>query len=295
MNMARKTGLGKGLDALIPSGPPEGQFQAAGAANAGGVIRVSVTAIEPNPHQPRTHFDPDELAELAASIHEHGILQPLLVTKSETPERYTLIAGERRWLAAKQAGLFEVPVLIREANELERVELALIENVQRADLGPLETAEAYRQLAEDFNLAHEQIATRVGKSRTTVTNTLRLLKLPDAIRKSLAEGQISEGHARALLALTTPQAQSAALQSILKNHLNVRQTEELVQKLSGTKPESPPKKNISPEITALERRLRDGLSTKVTLKQSRKGGTLVIHYYSQEELDSLVERILAGK
>lgn len=292
--MARKTGLGRGLDALIPSGPPEGQFQVEGMGTSG-VTRISINAIEPNPHQPRTHFDPDELAELAASIMEHGVLQPVLVTRSESPGKYTLIAGERRWLAARTAGLNEVPALVREANEQERVELALIENVQRADLGALETAEAYRQLAEDFNLAHEQIAARVGKSRTSVTNTLRLLKLPEAIRKSLADGQISEGHARALLALATPQAQAAALQSILKNHLNVRQTEELVQKLSGLKPEHTPKKSVPPEISALEARLRDGLSTKVTLNQSRKGGTLVIHYYSQEELDSLVERILAKK
>jgi ParB family chromosome partitioning protein len=197
-------------------------------------------------------------------------------------------------LAARQAGLETVPAVLRDASQQQLVELALVENVQRADLGPLEAAEAYRQLEEDFNLSHDEIATRVGKSRVTVTNTLRLLRLPPEVQRVLAEGQISEGHARALLGLSTIQAQMAALQSILKHDLNVRQTEQLVRKLSGQKPSRVLQPSQSPEIVALEERLRSYLGTKVSLNRRRKGGTLVIHYYSEEELNALIERILGG-
>lgn len=287
--MTRKSGLGKGLEALIPGGD---SFQPAPPISQQGVQQIPASQIKPNPRQPRTHMNPEQLAELAASVREHGILQPLLVTLGSKPQEYILIAGERRLLAARQAGLETVPVLVREANELERTELALIENVQRADLSPLETAEAYRQLAEDFGLAHDQIAERVGKSRVAITNTLRLLKLPPAIQQALAEERISEGHARALLSLPSVQAQVAALQSILRNELNVRQTEELVRKLTGERPPAAPRPALPPELAAVEDRLRHGLGTKVTLNQRKRGGTLTIHYYSEEELNALVERIL---
>jgi ParB family chromosome partitioning protein len=288
--MTKRSGLGRGLDALIPS--EEGFTQA--VESSGGVTQLAVSAISPNPRQPRVRFDPAELAELAASIREHGILQPLIVTQGQQPGQYTLIAGERRLLAARQAALDTVPVIVREATQQEQVELALIENVQRADLGALEAAEAYRQLAEDFSLSHEAIAARVGKSRVSITNTLRLLKLPAVVQEAIADERITEGHARALLALSTPQAQSAALQSILKHDLNVRQTEELVRRLSGERPLRVPKIGLPPELAAIEDRLRHQLGTKVSLNPSRKGGTLVIHYYSDEELDALVERIAAG-
>jgi ParB family transcriptional regulator, chromosome partitioning protein len=288
--MTKRSGLGRGLDALIPS---EEDFIAP-AGPSGGITQLAVSAITPNPRQPRVRFDPAELAELAASIREHGILQPLIVTQGEQPGQYILIAGERRLLAARQAALENVPAMVREATQQELVELALIENVQRADLGPLEAAEAYRQLVEDFGLSHEAVAERVGKSRVTVTNTLRLLKLPSMVQEAIAEERITEGHARALLALTTPQAQAAALQSILKNDLNVRQTEELVRRLSGERLPRPPKIGLPAELAAIEDRLRHRLGTKVSLNPTRKGGTLVIHYYSDEELDALVERIAAG-
>jgi ParB family transcriptional regulator, chromosome partitioning protein len=288
--MARKSGLGKGLDALIPT---ENFLSDEGKTpSEGGIFQIPIEQIIPNPHQPRTHFDPQELSELASSIREHGILQPMLVTNGNMPGQYILIAGERRLLAAQQAGLDRVPVVVREATEQERVELALIENLQRSDLGPLETAEAYRQLSEDYALPHEQIAERVGKSRTSVTNTLRLLKLPSEVQQALAGGQISEGHARALLGLPNSQAQVAALQTILKKELTVRQAEALVRLLAGQKPASSPKAYKSPEIEEIETRLRQSLGTKVSLKHHRKGGTLVIHYYSDEELTTLVEQLL---
>ncbi|HEX9617247.1 MAG TPA: ParB/RepB/Spo0J family partition protein [Anaerolineales bacterium] len=284
--MTRKTGLGKGLDALIPGGES--------ALPASDVPLLPADRISPNPRQPRSRFDPEELAELAASIREHGVIQPLIVTRGEQTGHYTLIAGERRLLAARQAGLQDVPAILREASEQQLVELALVENVQRADLGPLEAAEAYRQLAEEFNLSHEEIASRVGKSRTAITNTLRLLKLPADIQQALAEGAITEGHARALLALPTPQAQSAAMNTILKHGLNVRQSEELVRKLSGHQPEKLLKPASPPEVKAIEERLRQRLGTRVTLNRRGNSGRLVIHYYSDEELNALIDLILGG-
>jgi ParB family transcriptional regulator, chromosome partitioning protein len=283
--MSKRSGLGRGLDALIPGGEPPPPPTA-------GVAQIPVEAITRNPHQPRTHFDEAELDELAASIREHGVLQPLLVTLSVTPDQYTLIAGERRLLASQRAGLTTVPAIVREANQQQLVEWALIENVQRADLSPLETAEAYRQLHEDFGLTQEEVANQVGKSRVAVTNTLRLLKLPEGVRHALAEGSLSEGHARALLGLSSPQAQIAALDTVLKNGLTVRQTEDLVRKMSGVKPASHLKTSAPPEITSLEERLRTYLGTKVNLSPRRKGGTLVIHYYSDEELDALMNKLM---
>ncbi|NMC54212.1 MAG: ParB/RepB/Spo0J family partition protein [Chloroflexi bacterium] len=283
--MARKGGLGKGLDALIPSQPVEGQTPAPG-------MSVSIAKIVPNPRQPRQVLREEDLQDLAASIKEHGIIQPLIVSYDAAADTYILIAGERRLKAAVLAGLAAVPVVVRQVNDQQQLELALIENIQRSDLSPLETAEAYQHLHNDFGLSHEEIAVRVGKNRVTVTNTLRLLKLPESILKALTLGEISEGHARALLALTSSQAQVAALQTILNQKLTVRQTEELVQKLSGEKPASPPRKPIAPEIKALEEKLRDQLGTRVTMRHGKKGGTLTLHYYSTEELDTLLSILL---
>lgn len=281
--MSRKSGLGRGLDALIISSDRSPQSDA---------YYISVDRIIPNPRQPRAQIDLEELNELAASISEHGVIQPIIVTYDKQADQYTLIVGERRLLAARQAGYESVPAIVREVSEQQRLVLALIENVQRTDLNPLEAANAYRQLSDEFHLSHEEISTYVGKSRVSVTNTLRLLKLPHDVRQALAGNLITEGHARALLALQTSQAQSAILQSILSNELNVRQTEELIRKFSGQ-----PSKNIrrpppSPEIAALEERLRTQLGTKVKINSRKKGGTLVIHYYSNEELEALIEAIL---
>jgi ParB family chromosome partitioning protein len=206
-----------------------------------------------------------------------------------------LIAGERRLLAAKEAGLETVPVVVREATDQQRLELALIENIQRADLNPLEEAEAYRQLADDFGMTHEAIAIRVSKKRTTVTNTLRLLNLTADAKQALVDGEISEGHARALLSLESKQAQSAALSTLLRNDLNVRQTEELVRKLSGNKVTRRSRPALSPEIADLEERLRSHLNTQVSMKEYRKGGSITIRYFSDEELNAILDRFFADQ
>jgi ParB family chromosome partitioning protein len=254
------------------------------------VQQVAVNAIVPNPHQPRSHFAETQLQELADSIKTHGVIQPLIVRATE--DGFTLIAGERRLQAAKLAGLNTVPVVLREADAQQLVEIALVENVQRADLSPLESAEAYQQLHEEFGLSHEQVAKRVGKSRVAITNTIGLLDLSAAIKEALAEGAISEGHARALKALDTAKAQGAALKTVIDQALNVRQTEELVRKLKGSKPAKTKKAAAAPEIEALQGQLRDALGTKVSLQHGAKGGRITLFYYSDEELNSLVDRLL---
>ncbi len=279
--MPPKRGLGRGLDALIPI-----------SETSAGVTQLPVSAIGRNPRQPRTRLDPTELDELANSIREHGVIQPLIVAQSAYPGQYTLIAGERRLEAARLAGLPTIPALIREATDQQLLELALVENLQRADLGPLETAHAYKHLAEDFGLSHEEIAAQVGKKRVTVTNTLRLLKLPARLLDALAGGEITEGHARALLALPNPQAQTAAFTTVLNKGLNVRQTEELVRRLLGQKESRLAKPARQVESDALATRLREALGTKVALRRGRKGGTIVIHFYSDEELNAIAEAIL---
>ncbi|MDF1500475.1 MAG: ParB/RepB/Spo0J family partition protein [Anaerolineales bacterium] len=285
--MTKKRGLGRGLDALIPSGqgPP---------ADAAGVRQVPVKNVKPNPRQPRLNIDPAELDSLSSSIKEHGVLQPIVVLPEDDQGGYTLIAGERRLRAARQAGLEEIPAIVRDVNERQQLELALIENLQRADLNPLEAAEGYRQLIDDFDLSHDDIAARIGKSRTAVTNTIRLLKLSAAVRTALQDGKISEGHARALLALSTAQAQSAALQTVLSRTLNVRQTEELVRKLSGERKERKPASTQPPEEKALEDQLRQALGTRVTLRRGTRGGSIVLRFYSDEELNALVDQLLGS-
>jgi len=306
--MPQRSGLGKGLDALIPTAPVKQQP----VAGDGGVLQLPADAIVPNPRQPRKgEFYEKDLEELANSIREHGIIQPLIVTPGEN-DTYILVAGERRLRAALQVGLRTVPAILRQASDRELLELALIENIQREELNPLEEADAYRQLTEDFGLSHEEVARRVGKSRPAVSNTMRLLQLSDTVKKALVESyahadeddqdlekqdeskfRLSEGHARALLRLPRHQAQDAALATVMKNRLNVRQTEELVKKLSGEKPSRGTKPGPSPEIKDLQERLRASLSTEVSLRYDRdKGGTITIHYHSDEELDTLLNRLL---
>jgi len=284
--MAKRPGLGRGLDALIPGSKPD----SIDVHNL--TSEVPIEKILPNPHQPRTIMDNEELQDLANSILEHGIIQPLIVIPANDQDEYVLIAGERRLRAAKIAGLQTVPVIYRQATEQEHLELALIENVQRANLSPLETADAYQQLSSEFNLSHDEIAKRVGKSRVSVTNTIRLLKLPEKVKVALAKNLISEGHARALLALATPQAQSAVLDIILKNNYSVRQTEELVKKYTGDRETKTTKTAKDPNVVAIEERIQEKLGMRVNLDHRGDKGKLIIHYYSSEELNSLIDRII---
>jgi len=282
--MGQRRGLGKGLEALIPVTEEP----------TAGLTEVPVATITPNPMQPRTALDVEAMEELAASIKEHGLIQPLIVTQ-QGPERYQLIAGERRWQASRMAGLATVPVIIKEASPQQVLEIALVENIQRADLNPLEEAAAYRQLVEEFGLTQEQVAERVGKSRVAVTNTMRLLRLPAEIRQALADSTIREGHARALLALPTPEAQVVALKTVTSKALSVRQTEELVRRYLAEPPVEKPKEPVSPETKALEEEFRETLGTKVNLYRNRKGaGRVVIHFYSEEELQTIYDVIVGA-
>ena len=287
----RKGGLGKGLGALIsqqPSHVPENQLR-----------YVPLADISPNPHQPRTDFGSAEaqekLAELAGSIREHGLIQPLIVTEVGDG-RYHLIAGERRWRASQLAALDEVAVVVKEATPQEMLELAIIENVQRADLNPIEEAVAYQQLSEGFGLTQEEVADRVGKARTTVTNLLRLLRLPTAVQTAVINRQISGRHARELLRLGQEDEQLAALKSIVNNHLNVQQTELLVGKLlTKEKPQPKPQPTLPAEYKAAENRLREKLGTKVELQKSGKRGKIIIHFENDEDLNDIYERIVGGE
>ncbi len=280
--MPGKFGLGKGLEALIPV--PE---------ETAGVLEVPVDAVRPNPHQPRMVIHEDELVELALSIQTHGILQPLIVTREG--DGYQLVAGERRWRAAKLAGLATVPVIVKDLAPQQMLELALVENLQRKDLNPLEEASAYRQLIEEFGLTHEEVARRVGKSRVAITNTLRLLKATDAVKEALLHGRISEGHARALLALENPEAQVAALRTVLRQGLTVRQTEELVARMMEAWKPRRTAPAVPPEVRALENRFQQALGTRVRLRPGKKGGRLVIYYYSDEDLEALYARLVGGR
>lgn len=286
--MNKKLGLGKGLGALLPGSD---------VTSTSGLAEVPVRAIVPNPHQPRSSFDEQGLNALADSIREHGLIQPLIVTHT-SEDQYTLIAGERRWRAAQIAALETVPVVIKDAAPQQMLEMALVENVQRADLNPLEEAFAYKQLTDDFGLTQEQIAQRVGKSRVAVANIMRLLKLPDPIKARLIDGLITEGHARALLGISDAPVQQRLLSQIVKNNLSVRQTEELVRRLLDNHQPVAKKAHTahraSADTRALEDRMRRALGTKVSLFRSKKGGTVVIHFYSEEELDAIYRRIVKG-
>ncbi len=287
--MARKGGLGKGLDALIPGGSSQSSLP----ERESGTMEILLTQITPNPRQPRTQMDETDLQGLADSIREHGILQPLIVSQEPHSDQYSLIAGERRLRAAQLAGLDRVPVIIRQASEQQRLELALIENVQRADLTPLETAEAYHHLIDEFGLTHEEVAVRVGKSREAITNTHRLVKLPDEVKQGLAQGLITEGHARALLSLeAAPQAMLEVYKTVVRSKLTVRQTEALVKELNNTRPRRPNRKDVPVEVQEMEDQLRRYLGTRIKLRYGKEGGSLTIYYFSDEELNDMIAKIL---
>ena len=279
-----RRGLGRGLSALIPK------------TAAGGVDEIDIDLIVPNPHQPRSKISDESIADLVQSIREHGVLQPLLVSISNDPGVYQLIAGERRLRSARLAGLDKVPVVVKEAASRELLEIALVENLQREDLNPLEEAQAYRRLADEFAMTQEQIATRVGRSRTAVANAMRLLALDDDLKGSIAGGEISEGHARALLGIEDAAARRRAWGQVVERSLSVRDTEALVRSWPAQEPSSAPAAQVLPQaadpnIDALQERLRSALGTKVELRRNRRGrGKLVVYFYSDEELGALAER-----
>jgi ParB family chromosome partitioning protein len=281
-----KRGLGRGLDALIPTNEEQGP--------QGGQTELLVSQVARNPRQPRSRMDPQELADLAASIREHGVIQPIVVSQTDDANRYILIAGERRLEATKLAGLATIPAIVRgPTSDQHLLELALIENIQRSDLSPLEAALSYKHLADDFGLSHDEVARRVGKQRATVSNTIRLLKLPPKVQEALAAGLIVEGHARALLALPRSEMMVEAMNTIIGQQYNVRQAEELVRKMLGQRPAKPAKVRKPAEVTALESNLRDSLGTQVSINRGRKGkGTIVIHFYSDDDLNTLSDKLL---
>ncbi len=288
-----KRGLGRGLDSLISQAGRSTRHAMEALTQ-----EIPVDQIAPNPHQPRRSFDEGALAELAASIRVHGILQPLVLARAAptSPKPYYIVAGERRWRAARQAGLTHVPAIVKEATQQQLVEWALVENVQRSDLNPLEAAAAYKSLMEGFNLTQGQVAERVGKSRTAVANTLRLLNLPPEVQAVLLEGKISEGHGRALLSLPTAEEQRQVLAQILKHGLSVRETEALVRRLlerpEPARKEKRPASEPPPELKAVESALRDLLGTRVEIRTKGRGGQIVIHFYSEEELEGIYNLLL---
>jgi ParB family chromosome partitioning protein len=297
-------GLGRGLGALIPSaGASDSAVEPQERAEPGtSILLVNVADILPNPQQPRSTIAPESLAELAASIREHGVIEPLIVSRARPTDAapYQLIAGERRWRAAQLAGLAVVPALLKEATPEEVLELALVENIQRADLNALEEASAFQALITDFGLTQLQVADRVGKSRVAVANILRLLRLPEPVKKLLAEGALSEGHARALLGLADDQMIVEAAGQVVARQLNVRQTEELVRRLAeaaDTVAEEEPQAAEDPDALhtrRLEEAFRAALGTKVSLSRGRRGGKLVIHFFSEEDLQSIYEHIVGS-
>jgi ParB family transcriptional regulator, chromosome partitioning protein len=277
--MKRKA-LGKGLSALLPD--PEETPAAESASEA------PVEALQPNPHQPRTRMSPEALAELTASIRESGVVQPILVRR--LGGGYQIIAGERRWRAAQQAGLARVPVVVREVPDDRLLELALVENIQREELTPLEEAQAYQRLLDDLRLTQEQVARKVGKDRSTVTNTLRLLRLPPEVRALLAEGRLDAGHARALLALERGEDQRSLAREAARRGLSVREVERRVALLRTPRPT--PDKRRDANTRAAEERLRAALGTKVEIRRAGKGGSLRVTFVSEAELNRLFEVLL---
>jgi ParB family transcriptional regulator, chromosome partitioning protein len=288
--MSKQRGLGRGLGALFPGANarerPEG---------ARTVIPISLNDITPNQHQPRRAFDHADLESLAQSIKANGVLAPVLVrSRRDGPAHYELIAGERRWRAAKLAGLRAIPALVREAKDGQAIELALLENLQRADLNPIEEAAGYRQLIAEYDFTQDVLAQRLGKSRPAVANALRLLSLPDSVQAMVRDGKLSAGHARALAALSGPKAERLARECVAKGW-NVRELEKAVSHAAGKAParrgRTSPDAVLPPDLADVENRLRFALATRVALRRATRGGTLEIHYADDDELQRIVDRI----
>ena len=284
--MVRRSGLGRGLGALIPT---------EASTSKGALAEIAVTAIKPNGRQPRLHFEEESLASLTASIRELGVLQPVLVRRSQGENEYELIAGERRWRAARRAGLATVPAIVRDASEGESLEQALVENINRAELNPMEEAAGYQQLIEDFELTHEQLAARVGKSRVAITNALRLFQLPPSVQRLVAEARISAGHARALLGTPDRAFQEALARRAANEQLSVREVEEAVRQRNQSPappttsggPKEQPARLRPPGILELEELLADHLDTKVRVDMGANKGKVVIEFATLEDLERI--------
>ena len=293
MSSAKRKALGKGLKALIPV--DEGR-QAAKGGTGGGLFQCPVDRLIPNEEQPRQSFDEQKLAELTESVRSKGVIQPLVV-RAVGDGRFQIVAGERRWRAARLAGLERVPVVVKDLSGADMLEVALIENIQREDLNPLEEAEAYRQLIEEHGLTQDRLAKRVGRQRSTVANALRLLKLPEEIQQFLMTGELSMGHARAILGVQGGSAQKALARKVVREGLSVRACEDLVRSKTKGKPRAARKsraKSLSPQQRQVVEKLQRQFGTKVDLQQGRRGGKLVIHYFSNGELERILD-VIAGR
>jgi ParB family chromosome partitioning protein len=279
----RPQGLGRGLAALIPQRP----------ASATGSIEIPLVRIRENPRQPRLRMDDEALVGLAESIHQHGVIQPILVT--ETIDGYQLVAGERRVRAARMAGLERIPAIVRQLADRQQLELALVENLQREDLDPMEAAHAYQQLIDDFAFSQEDLATRVGRARSTVANTLRLLDLHATVQDAIASGRVTEGHARALGGLPT-EGQARVVGMVINEGLSVRQTEELVRRIREPREQREPAPTVpsDTDVERVEEDLRRSLGTKVRLTRTRRGGRIVIDFYGDDELARIYQRLVGG-
>jgi len=291
----RRSGLGRGLGALIPTDV------VGGTAVRPGVLEVAISSIEPNPFQPRNHFDEESLAGLTASIRELGVLQPILVRETK-PERFALIAGERRWRAAKRAGLQYIPVIVREVNDEQTLQHALVENLHRDDLNPLEEAAAYQQLIEDFNMTQEAVAQRVGKSRSAVANLLRLFQLPPQVQRLVADGQVSAGHAKAILSTPDRAFQEALARRVATEGLTVRETEEAVRLRNGRTADhpvpdggTPGSKLRPPGLLELEELLAEQLDTRVKINMGPKRGRVVIEFADLEDLERIYKVMASNR
>ena len=283
--MVQKRGLGRGLGALIPGAEP---------APSTTIQELPLADLEINPFQPRKHFDTEALEELAATIREHGVLTPVVVRR--VPGGFQIIAGERRIRAARLAGLTHIPTIIKDVTDSQALQMALVENLQREDLNPLEAAEAYQRLVDEFGLTQEEVAGRLGRNRSSVTNSLRLLRLPKRIQEDVAAGTLSEGHARALLGLEGPADQIKGRNLVVKRGLTVRATEALVRRLrAGEPPKRERGSNQDPNLGAMEDQLRMVLGTKVRIQRNGAGGTVEISFYSSDDLTRLADVILGAR
>jgi ParB family transcriptional regulator, chromosome partitioning protein len=279
--VAKRKALGRGLSALFP--------ETTASEDDKGFFYCPIESIVPNPHQPRQNYSDSELKELANSIKEKGVIQPILVSKVK--DGFQLIAGERRWRAAQKAGLDKMPVWIRDVSPAETLELALIENIQRKDLNPIEESTAYHELMQKFHLTQEALSKKVGKDRSTVANLLRLLKLPPIIQQDLINGQLTTGHARVLVALESPSVQKKVRNLIIKKSLSVRQTEDLVKKISKLEKSKSPKTETDHYIESLSKDLQKSLGTKVVIRRKGKKGKIIIEFYSDEDLGRLIDHL----